>query len=142
MEAWIGIVGAYKTVHVLLNQELAKSGFTFPQYRVIRILGRFGTMPMNKLGEHMLVTPANITGLVDRLERRGHIRRTEKDADRRIIKISLTRKGRASYRRISVHHRRLVNTVMGVLNREELTTLTGLLQRVRDAALKARESLR
>ncbi len=88
VEAWLGIVAAYKAVHLLLNQELIKNNLTFPQYRVIRALGRFGAMPMNKVGEHMIVTPANITGLVDRLEGRGYLERREKGIDRRVIQIA------------------------------------------------------
>jgi DNA-binding MarR family transcriptional regulator len=140
VEAWISIVGAYKTVHALLNQQLVRSGFTFPQYRVIRILGRFGAIPMNKLGEHMFVTPGNVTGLVDRLERRGCIERVEKGADRRIIKIGLTKKGRGSYRQISADYRKLVNSIMKVLSKEELSTLTTLLQKVKEAALEERRN--
>lgn len=138
VEAWISIVSAYKTVHNLLNRQLVKSGFTFPQYRVMRILGEFGAMPMNKLGEHILVTPANITGLVDRLERRKCIERIEKGTDRRIVTMKLTRKGQTTYRRLSVHHKDLVSRIMRVLSAKELQSLVEPLHRIKEAALEAR----
>lgn len=141
VEAWISLVGAYKTVHDLLNQQLIKSGFTFPQYRVIRVLGKFGAMPMNKLGENMFVTPANITGLVDRLERRGYIERVEKGTDRRIVIMRLTRKGKISYRRLSILHKELVNRIMKVLSVSELPDLVRPLQRIKEVALKIRSRL-
>lgn len=142
MNTWTSIVGAYKMVHVLLSQELAEIGLTFPQYRVIRALGRAGAMPMNKIGEHMFVTPANITGLVDRLEGRGYVERKEVGIDRRVVRIGLTRKGESSYRRTSVQHSRLIGKIMGVLSRNELLNLTGQLQKVKDAAIAERNSLR
>ena len=142
MSAWTSIVGAYKMVHVLMNQQLSEIGLTFPQYRVIRALGRSGVMPMNKIGEHMLVTPANITGLVDRLEGRGYVERKGVGTDRRVVRIGLTRKGKSSYQRTSVQHRRLISKIMGVLNRDELLNLTGQLQKVKETAIAERNTLR
>jgi len=142
MNAWTSIVSVYKMVHVLLGQELAETGLTSPQYRVIRVLGRSGAMAMNKIGEHMLVTPANITGLVDRLQGRGYVERTEAGTDRRVVTIRLTRKGELSYRRASVQHTRLISKVMGVLNGKELLNLTVQLQKVKETAVAERNSLR
>ena len=136
MEAWISIVSAYRAVHVLLNQQLVRSKLTFPQYRMMRVLGKFGAMPMNKIGEHMLVTPANITGLVDRLERRGYIERVEKSTDRRIVRIKLTRKGKILYQRTSIQNRKLVNRIMRVLTNDELLNLAKLLEKIKKAALE------
>mgnify|MGYP001075461000 CR=1 FL=1 len=136
VEAWMSIVGAYKTVHVLLNQQLIKNGLTFPQYRVIRVLGKFGAMPMNKVGEHMLVTPPDITGLIDRLEGRGYIERKESGTDRRVAMMRLTRRGEALHRRTSVQHRKLVSRIMKALSGKELVNLTRLLHRIREAALE------
>ncbi len=136
VEAWMSIVSAYRVVHVLLNQQLAESGLTFPQYRVIRALGKFGAMPMNKISEHMLVTPANITGLVDRLEGRGHIERVERGTDRRVSRIKLTRKGKTLYQRTSVQNRKSVNRIMRVLTNDELLRLGRLLQKIKGAALE------
>ena len=138
VEAWTSLVGAYKTVHDLLNNQLIKNGFTFPQYRVMRVLWKFGAMPMNKLGEHMFVTPANITGLVDRLERRGYIERVERGTDRRIVTMKLTAKGKVSCRKLSIRHKELVNLIMRVLGVDELTNLVRPLQRIKEAALEAR----
>lgn len=138
VEAWSSIVGAYKAMHVLLNQEFLKNGFTYPQYRVLRTLGRFGPMPMNKLGEHMLVTPANITGIVDRLEERGYVQRRATGSDRRIITMSLTRRGKISYEETTDTHRRIVARIIKILNRDETQELIQFLQRIKEMALRER----
>jgi DNA-binding MarR family transcriptional regulator len=142
VDAWLDIVGTYKTVHALLNQELTKSGFTFSQYRVIRSLGKYGDMPMNRLGEHMLVTPANITGIVDRLEQKGYVERKETGEDRRICTMRLTRKGQTSYQQTSAHHKRIISQIMRTFTKQEIMRLTKLLQRIKEMALKERIRLR
>jgi DNA-binding MarR family transcriptional regulator len=135
VEAWHEVVGAYRAVHALLTQELAKSSLTFPQYRVIRALGKFGAMPMNKLGEHMLVTPGNITGLIDRLERKGYIERVGLGTDRRVVTIKLTRKGEDSYQRTRIRHRKVVRRAMRGLSEEEKLSIARLLGKIKEAAL-------
>ena len=49
---------------------------------------------MRALAEEMSLTPATITGLVDRLERRGLVRRQHDKQDRRAIIVWLAEKGR------------------------------------------------
>ena len=97
---------------------------------------------MNKIGEHMLVTQANITGLVDRLEGRGYVERKEVSTDRRVVRIQLTRKGKSCYQRTSVQHRRLISKIIGVLSENEILNLTRQLQKVKEAAISERNSLR
>jgi DNA-binding MarR family transcriptional regulator len=42
-----------------------------------------------------MVTPAVVTGLIDRLEKRGYVRRVNEPGDRRRIHLALTDEGRA-----------------------------------------------
>lgn len=51
------------------------------------------TMTMNELSETMGCDASNITGLVDRLESHGLIKRCSCESDRRIKQISLSPKG-------------------------------------------------
>jgi len=70
-ELWQNIRDIYRAALKRLNAKLRKERITFSQYSVLLALSRNGPMQMNKLSEHMLVAPANVTGLVDRMERKG-----------------------------------------------------------------------
>jgi DNA-binding MarR family transcriptional regulator len=50
-------------------------------------------LPMGQLAENMACHASNVTGLVDRLESRGLIRRQPSDADRRLKVLALTPAG-------------------------------------------------
>ncbi len=50
---------------------------------------------LNDLRRHMHVSAPTITGIVDRLEKAGYIRRLQDKKDRRVTNIILTRRGRA-----------------------------------------------
>lgn len=49
---------------------------------------------LGEIARRLMVTPAVITGLIDRLERRGYVRRTTEPGDRRRIYLELTDAGR------------------------------------------------
>jgi DNA-binding MarR family transcriptional regulator len=43
----------------------------------------------------MYLHPSTVTGVIDRLESKGYVVRDRDSADRRVVKVSLTRKGQA-----------------------------------------------
>ncbi len=68
-------------------------GLTVPQSGALRVLVRHGRLSSVELSRKLFVTPSNITGIIDRLEKKGFVKRVQKKGDRRIMLISLTRKG-------------------------------------------------
>ena len=53
------------------------------------------TTTLGDVARRLMVTPAVVTGLIDRLERRGYVRRVSGGSDRRRVHLALTEEGRA-----------------------------------------------
>ena len=68
-------------------------GLTGQQSQVLRFLFNTGPMSSADLSRLMYVTPSNITGIIDRLERKGLVERIRKEGDRRVALITLTDNG-------------------------------------------------
>lgn len=76
------------------SQRLSKQfGLTGPQSVVLRNLVKGGSMSSADLSRRSYVTPANITGIIDRLEKKGLVERVKKEGDRRVALITLTEAG-------------------------------------------------
>jgi DNA-binding MarR family transcriptional regulator len=54
------------------------------------------TTSLGDVARRLMVTPAVVTGLIDRLERRGYVRRISGGTDRRRVHLALTDEGRAA----------------------------------------------
>jgi MarR family transcriptional regulator, organic hydroperoxide resistance regulator len=67
-------------------------GASPPQVWVLRILKERGGATPKELAEVMCVTPANITGLVAKLERHGFVTRKRDRKDRRVVRLEATPK--------------------------------------------------
>src|SRR5262245_1645039 len=63
------------------------------QCHVLHLIEPDQPIPMGRLAEALACDASNVTGLVDRLESRGLIRRMPSDDDRRIKVLELTRAG-------------------------------------------------
>jgi DNA-binding MarR family transcriptional regulator len=68
-------------------------GLSIAQLDVLRQLRAHGPTPMRRLAATMHCEASNLTGLVDKLERRGLVQRQEDPADRRVRVLALTDEG-------------------------------------------------
>ena len=76
------------------SQKMSKQyGLTGPQSLVLRLLIKKGAQSSADLSRQMYVTPSNITGIIDRLEKKGFVERIRKQGDRRVALITLTDSG-------------------------------------------------
>jgi DNA-binding MarR family transcriptional regulator len=84
-----------------------------------------------QLSDMMLVNRANITTLIDRMEKAGLVIRTNDSADRRTNIIKLTAKGRKLFEKAEPLYAKLVKQVMSGFNQAELKKLIAALEKVR-----------
>lgn len=76
-------------------QKMSKQfGLTGPQSAVLRLLASQGPISSAGVSRLLYVTPSNITGIIDRLVRKGLVERIRKNGDRRVALINLTEEGR------------------------------------------------
>jgi DNA-binding MarR family transcriptional regulator len=76
------------------SQEMSRQfGLTGPQSEVLRNLVKKGSLSSADLSRMAYRTPANITGIIDRLEKKGLVERIRKEGDRRVVLIALTEAG-------------------------------------------------
>jgi len=76
-----------------LSKELARGKVSFPQYFLLGFLAAQKHLTMTEIAGKMGHTTAAATGLVDRLEKLGYVRRLHASNDRRKIDVQVTPAG-------------------------------------------------
>ena len=85
---------------------------------------------MKALSDELRVTPPVITGIVDRLEEKGLVKRTRTSQDRRTTEIALKESGKSEYRKIQAGYRSSIHeSLQRSLLPVEQETLAKLLKR-------------
>ena len=109
-----------------------KTRITMPQFYVLDILHRRGESNMTDLAKDISVTPAAITGRVDRVVKGASVRRLHDPADRRIVKIRLTAKGENTVRRIVAKRKETMMSLFGVISEKEREEYLNILRHIND----------
>ncbi len=78
-----------------LSKELQRGKVSFPQYCLLGFLSQQKNLTMTDIAHRMGHTTAAATGLVDRLEELGHVKRLHAKDDRRKILVLITASGTA-----------------------------------------------
>lgn len=106
---------------------LEEMGCTGPQLHSILALGAEGPLTMGELGRRLGVTDKTMTGLVDRLERDGHVHRERDENDRRVVRVKLTRPGTTLFRKMEAHIHERMTHLLGLLDTRDRRDLFRIL---------------
>ncbi len=71
----------------------ARGQISVPQMLILELLQRRATCIMSELASSLSITTSAVTGLVDRMERGGLVRRVRDPKDRRAIRVKATARG-------------------------------------------------
>lgn len=108
---------------------------TAAQFNAINILGRSeGGLSQRELSDRLVVDRSNVTGLLDRLEKAGWVKRTDDPKDRRIYRIALTPAGRRLWRTVSPRYDAVVAQVVADLNEKQIESMLEVLLRLQQRA--------
>ena len=87
------LVWAYQGFRSYSDVQIRQMGLTSSQFDIISTLGNTSGMTFNKLAEKTLTTKGELTGIIDRLEKKGLVRREVPKEDRRSFLAVLTPAG-------------------------------------------------
>jgi DNA-binding MarR family transcriptional regulator len=136
LRAWAAFVFAHATVVPTLDRELIDAlGVNLSQFEVLGWLARAGRrgLRMSDLASRVVLSPSGVTRAVDQLERKELVERCVFEDDKRGYLATLTREGRALFRKASsVHARGLREHFLKHLSRAQLEQLASALEAVLD----------
>lgn len=85
-----------------------------------------------ELGRMLLVNRANITALVDRMEKAGLVERVADPEDRRCNRVRMTARGKGLFLRVEPDYLALIHGLTQPLHAGQLQTLRRALEKIRD----------
>ena len=123
------VLTASRALVAMAARSLADVGeeVTLTQYRSLVVIASRGPQGVASLAEAVAVTAPTASRLVDRLVRKGLVRRRADRHDRRQVRIALTEAGRALVDQVSERRRREIAALLGSIPPDVLQPMaTGL----------------
>jgi DNA-binding MarR family transcriptional regulator len=131
-------VAVLKAADALLraSQKLLRPyGLTAAQFNVLNLIARNESgMSQRELGDKLVVDRSNVTGLLDRMEKAGWVRRGDDPDDRRIYRVSLTPLGRRQWEKANARYVAAVEKVTQSLSADQMLECVGLLEELTQAS--------
>ncbi len=114
----------------IIDSQVADIGIHRTQHRILMHIARKGNLPSQKeLAEHLDVTPAAISGALQKLESDKYIER-KLGSDNRFNEITITEKGREIVEKTRERFSSVDNSLFRDFTPEELTLFSGYLERI------------
>ena len=134
-EALLNIYYTASCLRKKASEFLRPFGLTDVQFNLMMLLGYQSGheegLSQAKLSNMMLVNRANITSLIDRMEKANFVVRTPAPSDRRSNIVKLTSQGRKLLAQIEPLYTNEVKRIMAVLKQTEQKTLVEMLEKIR-----------
>lgn len=83
-----------------LEHRLKPHGLTAPQWAILARLVEKDAQSPGAIGKSLHMDKPTTTGIVDRMEKKGLVKRTRNATDRRVVHVTLTAKGRNLFEKL------------------------------------------
>ena len=112
-----------------IEDALKGHGLSLAKYNILSTLAEAGgRLPFSALVERLGCVRSNVTGLIDRLQEDGLVRRVDHPDDRRMLFAELTEEGRALIATAAPRYAAAIERALGKLTEKQRSTLGELLR--------------
>lgn len=108
----------------------AFSDLSITEIHTIEAVGLYQPRTMSEIAAELGITLGTLTIAVDKLIRKGYLERSRSDADRRIVYITLTKRGKLAYRIHEKFHMDMVKAIMMDFTSQEEEVLLEALRKL------------
>ncbi|RAV15311.1 MarR family winged helix-turn-helix transcriptional regulator [Paenibacillus contaminans] len=130
LKLFVVLSKAYKTVMDRAVKDMKQYDLSPSEFTILEVLYTKGKIPLQQIGEKILITSGSITYNVDKLESKGLLKRVPCADDRRVIYAEITAAGTGLFDRIFPEHAATIHSLMKALSPDEKHNATELLKKL------------
>lgn len=126
------LMRATNQVTARIHTHLREDNLTVSQFAVLEALYHLGPLSQGELVKKILKSGANLTTVVDSLERKGLVDRVKSQKDRRRISVQLTEAGESLIARVFPRHAEITCRELKFLTTAEKKQLIAILRKFKN----------
>lgn len=124
------LVDIFNRIMIFEEMSLKTSQFSdvsLKEMHTIEIIGKHSEVTPSDVARELMLTLGTVTTSLNKLEKKGYIERKRSSIDRRVVHLSLTKRGRLLDRLHSKFHKSMVSHIIEDLGEEDIKMLTSAL---------------
>lgn len=130
LSSYVKLMRATNRLTSRIHRHLLDDNLTHSQFAVLEALYHCGPLSPSDLGAKILKSNANLTTVLDSLEKKQLVVRDRSGSDRRRINVQLTESGGKLIARVFPRHARIIEQAFSVLSPDEHQQLELLLRKL------------
>ncbi|MGT2888151.1 MarR family transcriptional regulator [Streptococcus didelphis] len=120
------LVDIFNRILIIEEISLKTSQFSdvsLKEMHTIEIIGKYPQVTPSDISRELMVTLGTVTTSLNKLEAKGYIERTRSHSDRRVVYLTLTKKGRLLDRLHAKFHKNMVGHVVHDMDEDAMKAL-------------------
>ena len=130
LKLFVVLSKAYRSIMDQAIRDMKKYGLSPSEFTVLEVLYTKGRVPLQQIGEKILVTSGSVTYNIDKLEKKELLMRVPCSDDRRVTYAELTEQGRELFDSIFPQHAELIQSLTSGLDEAETEQVIELLKKL------------
>lgn len=130
LKLFVVLSKAYRSLMDQAVKDMKSYGLASAEFMVLEVLYHRTRIPLQQIGEKILVTSGSITYNIDKLEKKGLLKRVPCSEDRRVTYAEITDAGRELFDEIFPRHVSSIHNLMNGLDKGEKDQAIELLKKL------------
>jgi MarR family transcriptional regulator, 2-MHQ and catechol-resistance regulon repressor len=130
LKLYVVLSRAHKAIDEVTNQFLQENRVNPTEFAVLELLHHKGRQPLQQIGHKILLASGSITYVIDKLEKRGYLKRHACPNDRRVTYADITEEGKDFMNALFPRHEAQLHQLMQALSSEEKAQAIALLKKL------------
>jgi len=135
----IALSRANQAILKKIEKSMNKNGLTVSEFGVMELLLHKGKQPVQKIAERILVTSGTITYVINKLIKKGYIKRERCNEDKRIYYVDLTEEGRIFIEKVFKEHEKYLSKLFQEIDNNDKKDLIEKLNLFENVAKQYKE---
>lgn len=130
LKTFVVLSKAFRTVMDRAIKDMKQYDLSSSEFTILEVLYTKRRIPLQQIGEKILITSGSITYNIDKLEKKGLLKRVPCEEDRRVIYAEITQAGNELFDDIFPKHAASIHLLSQSLSNEEKLTLIEILKKL------------
>lgn len=130
LKLFVVLSKAYKVIMDQAVKDMKKHGLSSTEFMIMELLYHKGKFPLQQIGDKVLITSGSITYNIDKLEKKGLLKRVPCSDDRRVTYAEITPRGEQWMGNVFPDHAAAIEAALAGLTTEEKETAIKLLKKM------------
>jgi MarR family 2-MHQ and catechol resistance regulon transcriptional repressor len=130
LKLFVVLSKAYKAIMEQAEKDVKRYGLSPSEFMILEVLYAKGKIPLQQIGEKILVTSGSITYNIDKLEKKNLLKRVPSSEDRRVIYAEITEAGNEMFNQIFPEHAAKIHSLMKAISQDQQQEAIALIKKL------------